>query len=310
MAEKEDEMVETTNPATGEVLETYRYHDDDEITRRLAAAWSGYQAWAVTPMSERADLLRGLADRLDERRDDLARIATLEMGKPITQSRAEIEKSAWLARHNADHGSGYLEPERIETDAEASYVRYDPLGPILAVMPWNFPFWQVFRHAVPAAVAGNTILLKHASNVLGVAHAIEDVLVDAGFPAEFLQLLVIPHDVTEQIVADDRIRGVTLTGSDGVAAWQARLPGLLQQIDSPDQIFAGAMEPEEAEIASYAFVDYLLDRRNARRTRMLFDALQEGRDFSDSFASIYGASPDQVAERWLRGAAAGGPRRR
>lgn len=207
--------IEAINPATGELLTRYEQQDDDELARVLERAWSGFEDWRESTSVERADRLRRLAGALTDRRDELARIATLQMGKPITDARAEVDKCAWLARHYAEHGARYLEPEEVETEARRSYVRFDPLGPLLAVMPWNYPFWQVLRHAVPAAAAGNVILLKHANNVLGAAHAIEDVLGDAGLPDTFLQALVVDHDQVAQVIADERVRGVTVTGSVG-----------------------------------------------------------------------------------------------
>jgi succinate-semialdehyde dehydrogenase / glutarate-semialdehyde dehydrogenase len=208
-------MIEAIDPTTGELLTRYEQQDDDELARRLARAWSGYEGWRARPMEERAAMLSPLADLLDERRDQLASVATVQMGKPITGARAEVEKCAWLARHYAERGPAYLEPDVVETEATRSYVRFDPLGPLLAIMPWNYPYWQVLRHTVPAAVAGNVILLKHANNVLGVAFAIAEVLVDAGFPEEFLQVLVVDHDQVNGVIADERIRGVTVTGSVG-----------------------------------------------------------------------------------------------
>jgi succinate-semialdehyde dehydrogenase / glutarate-semialdehyde dehydrogenase len=217
--------IEAINPATGELLTRYEQHSDDEVAGHLARAWSGYEEWRGSTSTERADLLRRLAGVLEDRRDELARIATLQMGKPITEARAEVDKCAWLARHYADHGARYLEADLVETEASRSYVRFDPLGPILAVMPWNYPYWQVLRHAVPAASAGNVILLKHANNVLGVAHAIEDVLADAGFPETFLQALVVDHDQVATLIADDRVRGVTVTGSVGAGRAVAEAAG-------------------------------------------------------------------------------------
>ncbi|MGH3442462.1 MAG: NAD-dependent succinate-semialdehyde dehydrogenase [Nitriliruptorales bacterium] len=217
--------METVNPATGEVLTRYAEHDDEEVARRLARAWSGFEGYRETTFGERTALLRALADHLDERRDELARLATLEMGKPIVESRAEVEKCAWLCRHYADEGEDYLRPEPVETEAHRSYVRYDPLGPILAIMPWNFPYWQVLRHAVPAAVAGNVVLLKHARNVLGVATRIEELFVAAGFPEEFLRQLIVGHDRTEELAADGRIRGMTVTGSVGAGRAVGRAAG-------------------------------------------------------------------------------------
>jgi succinate-semialdehyde dehydrogenase / glutarate-semialdehyde dehydrogenase len=208
-------MFETVNPTTGEVIDRYEEHDEEETIRRLARAWAGFESYREVPYTERADRLKRLADLLEQRTDELAAQATTEMGKPIAQSRSEVEKCAWLCRHYADRGEEYLATETVATGAHSSYVRYDPLGPILAIMPWNFPYWQAFRHLVPAAMAGNVILLKHSANTLGVAHRTEALLREAGLPEEFLQLVQVGHRRIESIIADDRVRGVTLTGSVG-----------------------------------------------------------------------------------------------
>lgn len=212
-------MIETINPTSEQVLSRYQEHDHKEVAERLARAWAGWEAWPESTFLERARLLRELADLLDERSEELARRATQEMGKPIVQSRAEIAKCAWLCRHYADNGESYLRPEPVDTEARSSYVRFDPLGPVLAIMPWNYPYWQVLRHAVPAAMAGNVILLKHAPNVLGVAHALEEAFTEAGFPPSFFQLLVVDEQQADELIGDERVRGVTLTGS--VAAGRA-----------------------------------------------------------------------------------------
>ncbi len=205
--------IETLNPATGAPLATYDEHDPGEVERRLARAWTAFQDWRDRPVAERTVLLTAIADVLERRRDALAALMTAEMGKPSGQARAEVDKCAWVCRHYADTAARDLEPFGIDTDAVRSYVRHDPLGPILAVMPWNFPLWQVFRFLAPNLAVGNVGLLKHAANVTGSALAIEEVLAAAGAPDHLLQVLLTDHDTIAEVIGDPRVRGVTLTGS-------------------------------------------------------------------------------------------------
>src|SRR5262245_3963961 len=159
------------NPATGLLLREYPEHDDAEVERRLALALRAFESWRRTEFVERAERLRAAAAVLRRDRLALARLMTEEMGKPIAQAESEVEKCAIACEHFADHGAADLAPQEIVTDASRSLVRFDPIGPLLAVMPWNFPLWQVFRAAVPALMAGNVVVLKHASNVPGCALA-------------------------------------------------------------------------------------------------------------------------------------------
>lgn len=223
---KEAPVITTTNPATGERLATYHTHDDAAVTERLARAWTTYtDDWRHRPLAERLELLSRTAEVLDKRRDELAGLITAEMGKPIGPARAEVAKCAWLCRHYAEATPGYLEVEDIATEAVRSYVRLDPLGPIFAIMPWNFPLWQVFRFAVPNLALGNTGLLKHASNTTGCALAIEEVFAQAGAPEGAFTTLLIGHEAAERVIGDQRIRGVTLTGSDAAGRHVAAAAG-------------------------------------------------------------------------------------
>jgi succinate-semialdehyde dehydrogenase / glutarate-semialdehyde dehydrogenase len=209
-------VIETVNPATGEVLRRYERHDDAAVGERLARAWSRWQDdWGHRPLDERLGVLAKAAEVLEARRDDLAGLVTAEMGKPITAARAEVDKCVWLCRHYAEHSPGYLAPEQHDTEAVRSYVRFDPLGPVFAIMPWNFPLWQVLRFAVPALAAGNVGLLKHAAATTGCALALEEAFLSAGLPEGGFTALVISHEQADRIIADRRVRGVTLTGSDG-----------------------------------------------------------------------------------------------
>ena len=215
----------TISPATGQVLRDVAEHDAAEVERRIQAAARAFPAWSRAGFATRAGVLVAAAGRLRDERERLARLITEEMGKPITQSESEVEKSAWACEHFAEHGQTYLANETIATDATRSVVRCDPLGPILAVMPWNFPFWQVFRAAAPALMAGNVMLLKHASNVPGCALAIEALLRDAGLPAGAFSALLIPGATAEALAEHPAIRAVTLTGSEPAGAALASRAG-------------------------------------------------------------------------------------
>ena len=201
------------NPATEELFGSYRLHGEAEIEAALARSWSAWAALRAMTVAERAGLLRALADRLEARREDYARLMTLEMGKPINEARGEINKCAATCRTIADLGPGWLEPLSVPSPARASRVRYEGVGPIFAVMPWNFPFWQVIRFFAPAFLAGNTTVVKHAENVPACAEAIEAVFREAGMPEGTVVNLRVDHPTAARIIADERIRSVTVTGS-------------------------------------------------------------------------------------------------
>ncbi len=185
----------TTNPATGETLKRFDAHTSDEVERRVARAAETFERYRRTSFAERAGWLNEAADILEAEKDALGRVMTLEMGKPLAAAVSEAAKCAWACRYYVENGESQLADEEVETDAARSFVRYQPLGPVLAIMPWNFPFWQVFRFAAPALMAGNVGLLKHAANVPQCALAIEDVLHRAGFPEGAFQTLLVGHEV-------------------------------------------------------------------------------------------------------------------
>ncbi|MFN8588244.1 MAG: NAD-dependent succinate-semialdehyde dehydrogenase [Candidatus Eisenbacteria bacterium] len=202
------------NPYTGALVAEYAAHspaDAHACLDRCAAAWP---AWAARTYAERALVLRNAARLLRERGASLARLAVLEMGKPIAQAEAEVEKCAWVCDWYAEHAERLLADEPADTDATRSYARCEPLGTLLAVMPWNFPYWQVFRAAAPALMAGNCVALKHASNVPGVALAIESVLREAGAPEGVFVTLLVPGAQVAALIAHDAVAAVTLTGSE------------------------------------------------------------------------------------------------
>src|ERR671922_1450215 len=205
--------IESVNPATGEVLETFREIGREDVDRILAAAHAAVLDWRDARYAARAKNMRQAATILRTRKPDYARLMTLEMGKPIVQSEAEIEKCAWACEYYADHAEALLAEQPRQTDASRSHVRFDPLGVVLAVMPWNFPFWQVFRFAAPALMAGNAGVLKHASNVPGCALAIEDVFRDAGFPEHLFETLLIGSAQVDAVIEHPLVKAVTLTGS-------------------------------------------------------------------------------------------------
>ncbi|MDX1250858.1 MAG: NAD-dependent succinate-semialdehyde dehydrogenase [Gammaproteobacteria bacterium] len=216
---------QSINPVDSAVLAEFPVWDAAQLETALTQATAAAPGWAVTPLPERCRLMRRAAQYLRDHRDALARIITLEMGKLIKEARAEIEKCALACDYYAEHGPAFLADEVIVSDAGKSYVAYQPLGTVLAVMPWNFPFWQVFRFAAPALVAGNTGVLKHASNVPQCAQAIERVFGESGFPPGVFRTLMISAAQVEQVIADPRIHAVTLTGSEAAGRKVAAVAG-------------------------------------------------------------------------------------
>jgi succinate-semialdehyde dehydrogenase/glutarate-semialdehyde dehydrogenase len=201
------------DPTTGRRGESFPEHTEAEIAERVARAERAFADWRDAPHATRARALRAIAVRLRERARELAVLAAEEMGKPLRQGRAEVEKCAVGCEHYAEHGAAMLAPEAIATDAARSAVRFEPLGVVLAIMPWNFPYWQVVRAAAPALTAGNAILLKHAPNVPRCAQAIEMLCLEAGLPAGCLQSLRLSNEAAGALIAHPAVRGVTLTGS-------------------------------------------------------------------------------------------------
>ncbi|MGQ0816074.1 MAG: NAD-dependent succinate-semialdehyde dehydrogenase [Gemmatimonadota bacterium] len=206
--------MKSVNPATGEVLRSYEQLSDAQLDLKLERAAQTYRSYRKTSFDERATWLLRAAEIIESEKAALARLMTLEMGKPILAAVAEAEKCAWACRYYAENAAHFLADEDVDTDAQKSFVAYQPIGAVLAVMPWNFPFWQVFRFAAPALMAGNVGLLKHASNVPQCALAIEAILLRAGFPDGAFQTLLIGPDRVERIIDDDRVAAVTLTGSE------------------------------------------------------------------------------------------------
>jgi len=218
-------LMQSVNPATGEKLAEYPAHSPDETGDRLTRCREAFRAWSRRPVDERAPVLARAAALLRKRRDELARLAALEMGKTIVAAEAEVEKCAWVCDHYAQHAAGYLAEEKVASEASETYVRFDPLGVLLAIMPWNFPYWQAFRAAVPALVAGNTVALKHASNVTGCALAMERLWRDAGLLEDAFTVLLVQGAEASALAAHTAVAAVTLTGSEPAGASVAAIAG-------------------------------------------------------------------------------------
>src|SRR5216110_2056839 len=206
--------IASINPATGEKVQEFSAFDDAEMEKRLARAENAFSKYRRTAFTDRSVLLEATAELLFQEKKKFAEIITLEMGKLFRDSVAEIEKCARGCQFYAENSERFLEDEATQTDAAESYVQYQPLGPVLAIMPWNFPFWQVFRFAAPALFAGNVGLLKHASNVPQCALVIEQIFCRAGFDDGIFQTLLIEPEEVEKIIVDPRLKAVTLTGSE------------------------------------------------------------------------------------------------
>jgi len=207
--------IATINPATGEVLQSFEPYDGAGVETRLAAAAATAPVWAKTTFAERSRLLTTVADLLEAELPDIAHLVTTEMGKPFAQAKGEVAKCASGFRWFAEHAEGFLSDQEVLVDASLGLITYQPLGPVLAIMPWNYPLWQVVRFAAPAVMAGNVGLLKHSPNVCRSALLIEDLFRRAGAPAGVFQTLLIGTDQVPAIIADRRVKAVTLTGSVG-----------------------------------------------------------------------------------------------
>lgn len=206
--------MQVINPANEELIREYGEYDLEEVSWRLDKSQDSFLLWRQTSFSDRASLFHNVSDILKRKKAEYARLITEEMGKPISASEAEIEKCAWTCDYFADNAATFLSSESVQTDGNNSFVRYDPLGGVLAVMPWNFPFFQVFRFAAPALMAGNVVLLKHSPNVSGCALLVEDIFKNAGFPEGVFTSLLISVDRVPFLIAHSGIQAVTLTGSE------------------------------------------------------------------------------------------------
>jgi acyl-CoA reductase-like NAD-dependent aldehyde dehydrogenase len=219
------ELMHSINPSTEEIMQSFKPHSSQEVERSLLKAAEAFNAWKKTPFSKKTELLQKAAAYLRQDKSRFAKVITAEMGKPIVEAEGEIEKCSWNCDFYAANAEHFLRDEPRSSNASESYVQYTPLGSILAVMPWNFPFWQVFRFAAPALMAGNTGILKHASNVPQCALAIEEVFREAGFPDGTFQTLLIPSSAVEALIENPAIAAATLTGSEDAGSRVAATAG-------------------------------------------------------------------------------------
>lgn len=217
--------LKSINPANDELIQEHVELTDEEVAQKIDTAHQRYLTWRKTSFAERAEKMKKLGQLLRENSEEIGKLATLEMGKPISQAIAEVEKSAWLCDYYADNAEKFLANDMRETDAKKSYVAYDPIGVLLAVMPWNFPFWQVFRFIIPAAMAGNVGVLKHASNVQMCAAKMEELMLQAGFPEGVFQNLSIGSSKVKAVIENPLVQAVALTGSEYAGSQVAMTAG-------------------------------------------------------------------------------------
>ncbi|MSU55739.1 MAG: NAD-dependent succinate-semialdehyde dehydrogenase [Candidatus Taylorbacteria bacterium] len=215
----------STNPATGKIIRRFKEHTAAETERKLVDAKRAQSAWRVVPLKNRVRLAMKLAALLRKQKHELGQLMTQEMGKPIRAAIAEIEKCAWATEYFAENAERFLSPEYVKTDASESFISFEPLGIVLGIMPWNFPYWQVLRYAIPALLSGNAAFLKHASTVSGCALRTEELFREAGFPKGLFQVLLIETEKIPAIIADPRVSAVTLTGSERAGSIVASLAG-------------------------------------------------------------------------------------
>ncbi len=218
-------VIESVNPATGSPIKVYEEMSAAEVDRIIDAVHDAFRQWRRTPLTERATLVRRAAFGLRKNVNEYARLMAIEMGKPMREGRAEVEKCASGCEYYAENAERFLQPEVVQTNARRSFVTYPPLGVILAVMPWNFPFWQVFRFAAAALMAGNAVVLKHASNVSGCSLAIEDLFRQAGFPENLFRTVLLGGAHVEAVIIHPKVRAVTVTGSTAAGKAVARKAG-------------------------------------------------------------------------------------
>lgn len=243
--------IQAVNPATGETIRQYEEFTSEEVKGIIEQAHEDFLSWRSTSIAERAKLMKSVAQVLRDDKEEYATLMALEMGKPITAGRSEIEKCAWVCDYYADFAETFLQPEEISTDASKSFIMFQPLGVVLAVMPWNFPFWQLFRFAAPALMAGNAGILKHASNVPGCALAIEQIFQKASFPENIFRTLLVGSSQVEAIIENPLVRAVTLTGSIAAGKAVARKAG---EVIKKTVLELGGSDPylilEDADIAT------------------------------------------------------------
>lgn len=216
-------IIRTINPATEIILNEYSVPSESDVHHLIEEGYVTFESWKKTSFSHRAQLFLRLAELLLQKIDELSLIITNEMGKPVQQSRAEIEKCVWVCKHYAEHAEGYLQDRIIQTDMAKTFVTYQASGIIFAIMPWNFPFWQVLRCAVPTIMAGNAVILKHAHISLGAGNALADLFIEAGFPHHLFQHLILDNDMSAKVIAHNKIAALSFTGSTNTGRLLASL---------------------------------------------------------------------------------------
>jgi acyl-CoA reductase-like NAD-dependent aldehyde dehydrogenase len=296
--------IRSVNPATEEELASFEELAPVDVDRALARAWSAREAWRDTPAGARAARFAELAASLRHDRPHLGGLLTSEMGKPIVEAEAEVEKCAWTAEWFAEHAEAMLAPQAVASTATESYVRFQPLGVILAVMPWNFPLWQVFRAAIPALMGGNVMLLKHASNVPQTALEAERLFRSAGFPEGVFQTLLVGSGAVEALVRDRRVAAVTLTGSETAGARVAEVAG---SVLKKTVLELGGSDPfivlEDADVAAAATVACRARNQNngqsciAAKRFIVVEAVAEEfeRSFGEAVAALRVGDPMERA---------------
>jgi succinate-semialdehyde dehydrogenase/glutarate-semialdehyde dehydrogenase len=278
----------TLNPATEELIETYPPATASEIEHALDRSARAFREWRATSPDERSTMLLAAAAAIEKRAFEFAGLMALEMGKPLPQGEAEARKCALGCRWFAENGARLLEPERHDSDASESFVRFDPLGPILAIMPWNFPFWQFFRFAAPALMAGNTVVLKHAPGTPRCGLAIESLMRDAGFPEGVVRNLFLTDDQAATVIADARIRGVTLTGSTAAGRQVASTGGkhlktLVLELGGSDPFIVA----EDADLAEAVPIAVTARCQNSGQSCIAAKRFLVSRARFDEFASAF-----------------------
>jgi len=320
--------VTSVDPASGEEIDRYPLHDGAQVEAALARAQAAQRRWRTTSFVRRAEALEALADELLAVRDEAAALVTAEMGKTLREATAEVEKSAWVCRYYAQEGAGQLAPEAVATEAAETFVQFAPLGVVLAVMPWNYPIWQVLRAAAPALMAGNTIVLKHASNVTGSALLLADVF--ARVEASLLETVVVRGGAVAPIIADERVAAVTLTGSEQVGiqvatACAAALKPSVLELGGSDPFVV--LEDADVEAAAAAAVSgrFLNAGQSCVAAKRFIVVEQVAEAFEAAFAERAAALAmgdpreevdlgpmaradlrDELADQVVRGVAAGG----
>lgn len=275
------------DPTTGAVVREVPAATPAEITSTIDRSQAAYTSWKDTTLAERAEVLRNVATYLREHTEELAPLMTEEMGKPISEARGEVAKSAWAAEHYAEFGPEYLAEEHLESDATSSYVQYLPLGPVLGILPWNAPFWVAFRFCAPALMAGNTAIMKHDPHVPGCAAALEEVFRAAGAPEGVFQTLLAATEDVEQVIRDPRVQAVSFTGSDRAGAKVASIAG--SEI-KPAVLELGGSDPcivmADADLAKAAEVSALSRIINAGQSCIAAKRVIVERSVHDEFVEL------------------------